>query len=135
MQLSREDTVGESNGYSLFRTTQTVIFGSGSLETLPDQVKFLGGRKAFIATDPGIEKAEILGQAEQLLSGAGIEFESYTKVEPEPPTTSIDACADAIARSGGRGRHRTGRRKLDGYLADSRLRRNQWAQGGADARN
>ena len=92
--------MGESNGYSLFRTTQTVIFGSGSLETLPDQVKFLGGRKAFIATDPGIEKAGILGQAEQLLSGAGIEFESYTKVEPEPPTTSIDACADAIARSG-----------------------------------
>ena len=86
--------------YSVFRTTPNVVFGPGSLEALPDQVRFLGGSKAFIATDAGIEKAGILGQAESLLAEAGIEYESYTQVEPEPPTTSIDACADAIAKSG-----------------------------------
>jgi alcohol dehydrogenase len=84
----------------VFRTTANVIFGPGSLEALPDQVGFLGGRKAFIVTDPGIAQAGILDRVEGLLGGAGVEFASYTEVEPEPPTTSIDKCAAAIRDAG-----------------------------------
>ncbi|HJO06867.1 MAG TPA: iron-containing alcohol dehydrogenase [Chloroflexota bacterium] len=84
----------------VFRTTANVIFGPGSLEALPDQVGFLGGRKAFIITDPGIAQAGILDRVEGLLGGAGVEFASYTEVEPEPPTTSIDKCAGAIRDAG-----------------------------------
>jgi alcohol dehydrogenase len=84
----------------VFRTTANVIFGPGSLEALPEQVGFLGGRKAFIITDPGIARAGILDRVEGLLGGAGIEFAAYTEVEPEPPTTSIDKCAAAIRDAG-----------------------------------
>ena len=86
--------------YSHFRTTPTVIFGPGALAALPEQIEFLAGSKVFIATDAGVAESGILSQAEALLTGAGIKFESYSQVPPEPPTTSIDACADAIAKSG-----------------------------------
>ncbi len=85
---------------TIFRTTASVIFGPGSVESLPDQVKFLGGANAFIITDPGIAEAGILDRVEGLLGGAGVQFTSYTEVEPEPPTTSIDLCADAIREVG-----------------------------------
>lgn len=86
--------------FTAFRTTANVIFGNGSLEALPEQVKFLGGAHAFIVTDPGVAKSGILDRAEALLAGAGIQFTSYTGAVPEPPTTSIDKCAEAIRDAG-----------------------------------
>jgi alcohol dehydrogenase len=85
---------------TVFRTTANVIFGPGSLDVLPEQVRFLGGSNVMIVTDPGIKRSGILERAESLLVAEGIAFGSYAQVEPEPPTTSIDQCAQAIRDSG-----------------------------------
>ncbi len=80
----------------IFRTTPTVVFGRGALQELPDQLRRAGAGKAYVVTDAGIVRAGILGQVEALLRQAGIEYEAWTDVPPEPPATSVDACAAAM---------------------------------------
>ncbi|MCH7630092.1 MAG: iron-containing alcohol dehydrogenase, partial [Proteobacteria bacterium] len=76
--------------------TPTVLFGRGVLAELPDQLRRAGAGKAFIVTDAGIVGAGILAQVEGLLNEAGVGYDSWTEVQPEPPSPSVDACAAAI---------------------------------------
>ena len=83
-----------------FRTTPTVVFGRGTLRELPDQLRRSGAGRTFIVTDPGIVKAGILEQVEVLLKEVGIDCETWAGVQPEPPSPSVDACAEAAKAYG-----------------------------------
>ncbi|MBM4437906.1 MAG: iron-containing alcohol dehydrogenase, partial [Actinobacteria bacterium] len=81
---------------STFRTTPTVVFGRGALQELPDQLRRTGAGKVLIVTDSGVAKAGILGRVEAVVQAAGLEFTTWPHVVPEPPSPSVDACAEAI---------------------------------------
>ena len=79
-----------------FRTSPTIVFGRGAIQELPDQLRRTGAGKAFVVTDPGIVEAGILARVETILQDAGIKYQTWTHVPPEPPTHSVDACAAAM---------------------------------------
>ena len=85
---------------STFRTTPTVIFGRGAIRELPDQLRRAGAGRVLVVTDPGVAACGALEQVESLLRDAGISYGTYTGVVPEPPSPSVDACAEAIRADG-----------------------------------
>ncbi len=85
---------------STFRTTPTVIFGRGAIRELPDQLRRAGARRVLVVTDPGVAACGALAQVESLLRDAGLSYGTYTGVVPEPPSPSVDACAEAIRAAG-----------------------------------
>ena len=85
---------------STFRTTPTVIFGRGAIRELPDQLRRAGAGRVLVVTDSGVAACGALEQVESLLRDAGISYGTYTGVVPEPPSPSVDACAEAIRADG-----------------------------------
>ena len=82
-----------------FRTTPTVVFGRGCLDELPDQVRRIADGAVLIVTDRGLVEAGVVERVTDELARAGIAAEVWDEVEPEPPTTSVDACAEAIRQT------------------------------------
>ena len=82
-----------------FRTTPTVVFGRGCLDELPDQVRRIADGPVLIVTDKGLVKAGVVERVTDELARGGIHAEVWDEVQPEPPTTSVDACAEAIRQA------------------------------------
>ena len=79
-----------------YRTTPTVVFGRGCLDELPDHVRRIADGPVLIVTDKGLLAAGVAERVIDALARAGIDAEVWYEVEPEPPTVSVDACAEAI---------------------------------------
>jgi len=72
-----------------------IIYGFGAISSAGAEIARLGGKRAFIVTDPGISAAGLLKALERSLSAAFIAFEVFDKAELEPSAASIQKCADA----------------------------------------
>ncbi len=75
-----------------FKTTGKIITGIGSVSTLPQEIKLLGGKRIFIFTDEGIVRAGICEQVLSILEGAVESVSVFEKVPPEPPLETIHEC-------------------------------------------
>ena len=82
-----------------YRTTPTVVFGRGCLDELPDQVRRIADGPVLIVTDKGLVEAGVVERVTHELARADINVEVWDEVQPEPPTTSVDACAEAIRQA------------------------------------
>ena len=80
-----------------------VRFGVGSLATLPDLVREVGGSRAFVVTDPGVVRSGVAGRVVDTLTGAGIETMVFDGVEPNPGTVTVAAGSAALAAYGTEG--------------------------------
>lgn len=61
-----------------------VVFGVGALSRLPAQVQRLKMKRPLVVTDQGVAKAGLLDKATTVLRSAGIAFELFDRVEPNP---------------------------------------------------
>ncbi len=77
-----------------------VVFGSGGLAKLGEEVKRLGGRKVLLVVDAVVAGLPFLGRAKASLAAAGVEAEIFTEFQPEPAPEQADAGA-ALARQKG----------------------------------
>ena len=82
-----------------YRTTPTVVFGRGCLDELPDHVRRIGDGPVLIVTDKGLVEAGVVRRVTEELARTGIDAEVWDEAEPEPPTISVDACAEAIRQT------------------------------------
>ncbi|MDE2902963.1 MAG: iron-containing alcohol dehydrogenase [Chloroflexota bacterium] len=82
-----------------YRTTPTVVYGRGCLDELPDHVRRIADGPALIVTDKGLVEAGVVERVTDELARAGIDAEVWDEAEPEPPTDSVDACAQAIRQA------------------------------------
>ena len=81
-------------------TVKHYIHGAGSIKQAADVVKNLGGKKAFIVTDPGLANVGVQKPLEEALTAGGVEWELFAKAELEPSMDSIQACTDAAKAFG-----------------------------------
>ncbi len=72
-----------------------IHFGCGLVAALPDRLRALGCRRAFLVTDQGMRAAGAVERIERLLSSAGIGFAVYDSVTADSGTGLI---AEAVAR-------------------------------------
>ena len=81
-----------------FCTPAKLMMGIGACSKV-DVVRSMG-TKALIVSDPGIVGAGIVEKVTRHLDAAGMAWELFGEVEPEPPKQVIDACAARVVACG-----------------------------------
>ena len=92
-----------------FTLNETSYFGKGAREELAPEIKNRGFKKAFVVTDKSLAECGVINKVTDVLEKAGIPFEVYSEVKPNPTiknvTDGIEACkrsgADVIVAVGG----------------------------------
>ena len=77
-----------------------VVFGAGRLAELGALVAELGGARALLVTDPGLEAAGHVGTAMESLGAASIDAVVFDEVAENPTTEHVEAAA-AVGRAHG----------------------------------
>ena len=68
----------------IFSTTGRIVFGSGKIFSIVDEVKRLNGTKVLIVTDPGLVSSGVVDKLEEILTKQDVPFCRYDKVEADP---------------------------------------------------
>ncbi len=92
-----------------FMLNETSYFGKGAREELAPEIKNRGFKKAFVVTDKSLAECGVINKVTEVLEKAGIPFEVYSEVKPNPTIKNVldgvEACknagADVIVAVGG----------------------------------
>lgn len=77
-----------------------IEFGCGSIGTLADHVKALGGSRVLVVGDPGVVKAGVVERVTEPLRASGMGYEIFSDIESDPDIASVEKGTEA-ARAGG----------------------------------
>jgi alcohol dehydrogenase len=88
MRLSQ--TVQGTDFAFSFHLPTLIEFGYGRASRLGERLQHLGVTNVFVVTDKGVEAAGLLNGLVGSLQSAGIAFDLYTEVEPDPGLETID---------------------------------------------
>ena len=83
-----------------FVLNEVSYFGPGARQVLPQEVKRLGLHKAFVATDKDLVKFGVADKVLDVLRQAGIPYELFTEIKPNPTVSNVKAGVEAYAKSG-----------------------------------
>jgi alcohol dehydrogenase class IV len=67
-----------------FQAPTRLVFGVNAAQQVGAEAKALGGTRALVVTDPGIEQAGLLPAVTDSLTAAGLTFQVFKEVEPNP---------------------------------------------------
>ena len=92
-----------------FILNEVSYFGPGARKELPGVVKSMGFKKALVVTDKGLMKFGVAQRVIDELDSAGIPYEIFDEVKPNPTVTNVkdgiaackNAGADFIVAIGG----------------------------------
>lgn len=79
---------------------ETSYFGAGSRKVIADEVAKRGYKKALIVTDKDLVKFGVAAQVTDVLKGAGIPFEVFDEVKPNPTVKNVKAGVAAFRAAG-----------------------------------
>jgi len=77
-----------------------IEFGNGSISTLAEHVKALGGTKVLVVGDPGVVQAGVVNRLTDPLEAASIPYVVFSEIEADPDIASVEA-GTALAKSEG----------------------------------
>ena len=80
------------------QTARKILFGEGSLELLPEEIKLLSGKNIFLVMDEGFSRTPMADQISVSIKQGGCPFILFNKVTPEPEPSVADEGAD-LART------------------------------------
>lgn len=79
---------------------QTGHFGRGAIANIPAEISARGLSKAFVVTDPVLAENGTATRVTDLLDGAGIAWEIFSDVVPNPPVEKVQTGLAAFRASG-----------------------------------
>ena len=88
---------------------ETSYFGAGAIREIVPEVRGRGAKKVLVVTDSALMKAQVATKVTQVLDEAGVAYEVYDKIKPNPTIENVQegvaACkaagADIIVAIGG----------------------------------
>lgn len=83
-----------------FILNEVSYFGPGAREVLPKEIQRLGLHKAFVATDKDLIKFGVAEKVLSVLDRAGIPYEIFSEIKPNPTVSNVKAGVAAFAASG-----------------------------------
>ncbi len=81
---------------SQFSFPNTIYFGAGAIDNLPEYLGNLGVKAPLVVTDPGMLKTDVCPKVESILKAAGIGFTVFSQVNPNPLDSDIDKGVEAF---------------------------------------
>ena len=93
----------------VFRIPTRIQFGRGVSQKVAEPLQQVGAKRVLVVTDPGVVKVGLVEPVLQRLRDAGIAYEIYDGVVPDPTVGDVDRCyerakamkADALVAVGG----------------------------------
>jgi lactaldehyde reductase len=83
-----------------FILNEVSYFGPGARMVLPDEIKRLGLRKAFVVTDKDLVKFGVAGKVFSVLDAANISYEVFNEIKQNPTVKNVKDGLSAYAISG-----------------------------------
>lgn len=83
-----------------FILNEVSYFGPGAREVLPSEISRLGLHKALVVTDKDLVKFGVAEKVLEVLRSAGIPFEVFSEIKPNPTVANVKAGLVAYASSG-----------------------------------
>ncbi|MCD7887573.1 MAG: lactaldehyde reductase, partial [Clostridiales bacterium] len=74
--------------------------GKGAIQEIPGLVQAKGLKKAFIASDPDLVKFNVTKKVTDLLDAAGMDYEVYSDIKPNPTIENVLSGVEAYKKSG-----------------------------------
>ena len=83
-----------------FVLNETSYHGAGAIAEIVTEVKRRGFNKAFVCSDPDLVKFNVTKKVTDLLEGAGLAYELYSDIKPNPTIENVQTGVEAYKASG-----------------------------------
>ena len=83
-----------------FVLNETSYHGKGAINSIADEVKGRGFKKAFVASDPDLVKFGVTKKVLDVLEKAGIEYSLFSEIKPNPTIENVQSGVQAFKDSG-----------------------------------
>lgn len=83
-----------------FILNEVSYFGPGARKQLPEVIERLGKKKALVVTDKGLIKFGVAKMVTDVLDEAGIDYEIFSDVKPNPTVTNVKDGIEAFKKVG-----------------------------------
>ena len=79
---------------------ETSYHGAGAIKEIANEVKVRGFAKAFVCSDPDLIKFGVTKKVTDVLDEAGLAYEIYSNIKPNPTTENVQTGVAAFKASG-----------------------------------
>lgn len=79
---------------------ETSYHGAGAINSIPDEAKVRGFKKAFVCSDPDLIKFNVTKKVTDVLDKAGLAYEIYSNIKPNPTIENVQTGVEAFKASG-----------------------------------
>jgi lactaldehyde reductase len=87
-------------GVNRFVLNTVSYHGAGAIKEIPGEIKRRGYKKVFVCSDPDLVKFGVTSKVTDLLDEAGIAWELYSEIKPNPTIQNVQDGVKAINDSG-----------------------------------
>ena len=82
-----------------FVLNETSYHGAGAIKEIATEVKGRGFKKAFVCSDPDLIKFNVTKKVTDVLDEAGIDYEIYSQIKPNPTIENVQTGVEAFKAS------------------------------------
>ena len=79
---------------------ETSYHGAGAIQNIPEEIKGRGFQKVFLASDPDLIKFGVTKKVTDLLDKAGIAYEIFSEIKPNPTIENVQHGVEAFKKMG-----------------------------------
>lgn len=79
---------------------QTSFHGAGAIQEIATEVKVRGLKKALVCSDPDLIKFNVTSKVTKVLEDAGLEYELYSDIKPNPTIENVQHGVEAFKAAG-----------------------------------
>ncbi len=83
-----------------FVLNETSYHGAGAIQSIPDEIKGRGFKKAFVCSDPDLIKFHVTKKVTDILENAGIDYEIFSEIKANPSVANVKTGVEAFKASG-----------------------------------
>ena len=83
-----------------FVLNETSYHGAGAIKDIATEAKGRGFKKAFVCSDPDLIKFGVTKKVIDVLEGAGLDYEIYSNIKPNPTIENVLTGVEAFKKSG-----------------------------------
>ncbi len=83
-----------------FILNETSYHGAGAIASIADEAKNRGFKKALLCSDPDLVKFNVTKKVTDVLDNAGLAYELYSDIKPNPTIENVQNGVEAFKKSG-----------------------------------
>ena len=83
-----------------FVLNETSYHGAGAIKDIATEAKGRGFKRAFVCSDPDLIKFGLTKKVIDVLEGAGLDYEIYSNIKPNPTIENVQTGVEAFKKSG-----------------------------------